>query len=65
MRGADGHTKATFTMARLTNFVPGNHSLRPIRICLHESVKRMDLLFARMHESATKGNPLVPIKLSS
>lgn len=51
MRGADSYTETMFTMARLDDFVPANHPLRPIRIWLNDALKRMDLVFARMYES--------------
>lgn len=44
-------------MARLDNFVPANHPLRPIRIWLNDALKRMDPVFARMYESDAKGGP--------
>jgi transposase len=61
MRGADGYTEAMFTMAKLDDFVPANHPLRPIRIWLNDALKRMDLMFARMYESDAKGGrPSIP-----
>ncbi|HWX11827.1 MAG TPA: hypothetical protein VNZ04_07480, partial [Trinickia sp.] len=32
MRGADGYTEAMCTMAKLDDFVPADHPLRPIRV---------------------------------
>jgi hypothetical protein len=55
MRGADGYSEALFAMAKLDDFVPANHPLRPIRIWLNEALKRMDGVFARMYESDAKG----------
>ncbi|CAM2195321.1 protein of unknown function [Paraburkholderia kururiensis] len=31
MRGADGYIETMFTMARLHDFAPANHPMRPIR----------------------------------
>lgn len=55
MRGGDGYTEAMFTMAKLDDFVPASHPLRPIRICLNDALERMDPVFARMYESDAKG----------
>jgi transposase len=65
MRGADGYTEAMFTMAKLVDFVPANHPLRPIRLWLNGALKRMDAVFTRMYESDAKGGrPIIaPEKL--
>jgi len=65
MRGADGYTEAMFTMARLDDFVPASHPLRPIRIWLNGALKRMGPVFARMYESDAKGGrpSIAPEKL--
>ena len=55
MRGADGCTETMFTMAKLDDFVPASHPLRPIRLWLNDALKRMDGVFARMYESDAKG----------
>lgn len=55
MRGADGYTETMFTMAKLDDFVPANHPLRPIRLWLNDALKRMDGVFARIYESDAKG----------
>ncbi|KDB08590.1 hypothetical protein LIG30_2389 [Burkholderia sp. lig30] len=65
MRGADSYTETMFAMARLDDFVPANHPLRPIRIWLNDVLKRMDPVFARMDESDAKGGrpSIAPEKL--
>ena len=65
MRGADGYTETMFTMAKLDDFVPANHPLRPIRLWLNDALKRMDGVFARMYESDAKGGrpSIAPEKL--
>lgn len=55
MRGADGYTETMFTMAKLDDFVPANHSLRPIRLWLNEAFTRMDTVFSRIYESDARG----------
>ena len=55
MHGANGYTETMFTMAKLDDFVPVNHPLRPIRFWLNDALKRMDAVFTRMYESDTKG----------
>ncbi|QCP47966.1 hypothetical protein FAZ95_01485 [Trinickia violacea] len=42
MRGADGFTEAMFTMAKLDDFVPASHPLRPIRIWLKDARHQFD-----------------------
>lgn len=65
MRGVDGYTEAMFTMAKLDDFVPANHPLRPIRVWLNDALKRMNPVFARMYENDAKGGrpSIAPEKL--
>ncbi|AJY27102.1 transposase DDE domain protein (plasmid) [Burkholderia thailandensis 34] len=65
MRGADGYTETMFTIAKLDDFVPANHPLRPIRLWLNDALKCMDGVFARMYESDAKGGrpSIAPEKL--
>ncbi len=65
MRGADGYTESMFTMAKLDDFVPANHPLRPVRAWLNDALKRMDPVFTRMYESDAKGGrpSIAPEKL--
>lgn len=65
MRGADGYTESMFTMAKLDDFVPANHPLRPIRAWLNDALGRMDSVFSRMYESDAKGGrpSIAPEKL--
>ncbi|ABM35732.1 transposase, IS4 family [Polaromonas naphthalenivorans CJ2] len=55
MRGADTFAESPFTLHRLDDFVPGNHSLRPIRQTVNEAQVLMDALFAGMYEADIKG----------
>ncbi|ONC26333.1 transposase [Burkholderia pseudomallei] len=65
MRGADGHTEAMFTMAKLDDFVPASHPLRPIRVWLNDALKRTNADFSHMYESDAKGGrpSIAPEKL--
>ena len=45
MRGADRMQERLFTMARLEDFVPADHPLRPIQAMLNEALKRLNGLF--------------------
>ena len=65
MRGADGYTESMFTMAKLDDFVPTSHPLRPIRNWLNDALKRMDPVLTRMYESDAKGGrpSIAPEKL--
>lgn len=58
MRGADCYTESMSTVAKLDDFVPSNHPLRPIRMWLNEALKRM-------YESDAKGGrpSIAPEKL--
>jgi hypothetical protein len=51
MRGADGYTESRFTVAKLDDFVPANHPLRPIRTWLNEALKRIDMVFTDIRPS--------------
>jgi hypothetical protein len=43
---ADTFTESPFTLHCLEDFVPVNHSLRPIRQMVNEALVKMDGLFA-------------------
>jgi hypothetical protein len=43
-----------FKMAKLDDFVPTKHPLRPIPIWLNDALKRMDPVFTRIYERATR-----------
>ena len=38
MRGSDGMQEALFTVAKLDDFVPSDHPLRPIRLLVNEAL---------------------------
>ena len=46
MRGADTFTESLFKMRHLEDFVPGDHSFRPIREMVNEALVKMNALFA-------------------
>lgn len=45
MRGSDELQESLFTVARLDDFVPADHPLRPLRGLVNEALKRLDGLF--------------------
>jgi transposase len=45
MRGSDGMQEALFTVAKLEDFVPADHPLRPIRALVNEALGRLNGLF--------------------
>lgn len=45
MRGSDGMQEALFTVAKLEDFVPADHPLRPIRLLVNEALGRLNGLF--------------------
>lgn len=55
MRGADTFTESLFTMRKLEDFVPADHSLRPIRQMINAALVKMDVLFSGMYEADIKG----------
>jgi len=65
MRGADTFTEALFTMAKLEDFVPADHPLRPIRTWVNDALAKMDRRFAAMYEADIKGGrpSIAPEKL--
>ena len=65
MRGADTFTESLFTMRHRDDFVPSDHSLRPIRQMVNEALVKMDGLFCGMYEADIKGGrpSIAPEKL--
>jgi transposase len=65
MRGADTFTESLFTMAKLEEFVPVDHPLRPIRAWVNDALAKMDRRFAAMYEADIKGGrpSIAPEKL--
>ena len=45
MRGSDGLLEALFTVAKLEDFVPDDHPLRPMRLQVNEALGRLNGLF--------------------
>lgn len=58
MRGADSFNEALFCNIRLEEFVPANHTLRPIFAWLNEALTKMDARFSAMYEADVKGGRL-------
>ena len=65
MRGADTFTESLFTMRHLEDFVPSEHTLRPIRQMVNDALVKMDALFAAMYEADIEGGrpSIAPEKL--
>jgi hypothetical protein len=55
MRGADSCSESLFTTAKLEDFVPAKHPLRPIRTWGNDALAKMDTKFSVMHEADVKG----------
>jgi len=49
MRWPDTMQERLFTMARLEDFVPADHPLRPIQQMVNEALKRLNSLFNEMY----------------
>lgn len=62
MRGTDGMQESLFTVAKLEDFVPRDHPLRPIRLLVNEALERMSERFNEIY--AEGGRPsIAPEKL--
>ena len=58
MRGADAMQESLFTVAKLEDFVPADHPLRPIRMLVNDALEAMSPRFnsnggASLRESST------------
>jgi transposase len=62
MRGADTMQERLFTMARLEDFVPADHPLRPIQDVVNEALKRLNGLFNEMYADHGRAS-IAPEKL--
>lgn len=62
MRGADTMQERLFTMARLEEFVPADHPLRPIQRMVNEALKRLSDLFNQMYADHGRAS-IAPEKL--
>jgi transposase len=58
MRGSDGMQEPLFTVAKLEDFVPSDHPLRPIRILVNEALVQLNGLFNDLY--ADHGRPSIP-----
>ena len=65
MRGADIFTESLFTMRRLDDFVPTQHSLRPVRVMVNAALNNLEPLLSSMYAADVKcGRPsIAPEKL--
>lgn len=58
MRGSDGMQESLFTVARLEDFVPGDHPLRAIAELVNKALGRLNELFNEIY--AGHGRPSIP-----
>jgi transposase len=62
MRGSDGMQEALFTVAKLEDFVPADHPLRPIRLLVNEALARLNGLFNLIYADSGRAS-IAPEKL--
>jgi transposase len=62
MRGEDGLQEALFTVAKLEDFVPQGHPLRPIRLLVNEALSRLNGLFNVIYADTGRAS-IAPEKL--
>jgi len=62
MRGDDGVQEALFTMAKLEDFVPADHPLRPIRSLVNTALSGLNELFNQMYPDTGRAS-IAPEKL--
>jgi len=62
MRGTDGLQESLFTVAKLEDFVPADHPLRPIRKLVNEALDRLNGLFNEMYADGGRAS-IAPEKL--
>jgi transposase len=62
MRGPDTMQERLFTMARLEDFVPAGHPLRPVQRMVNEALKGLNGLFNQMHADHGRAS-IAPEKL--
>jgi transposase len=62
MRGSDGMQEALFTVAKLEDFVPVDHPLRPIRLLVNEALGRLSGLFNTIYADSGRAS-IAPEKL--
>ena len=62
MRGTDGMQEALFTVAKLEDFVPGDHPLRAIRVLVNEALAGLNGLFNTIYADSGRAS-VAPEKL--
>ena len=62
MRGPDVTQEALFTVAKLEDFVPPDHPLRPVQRMVNEALKGLDELFSQIYADAGRSS-IAPEKL--
>lgn len=62
MRGSDGMQEALFTVAKLEDFVPADHPLRPIHALVNEALSRLNGLFNTIYADTGRAS-IAPEKL--
>jgi len=62
MRGTDGLQESLFTVAKLEDFVPADHPLRPIRKLVNEALDRLNGLFNEIYADGGRAS-IAPEKL--
>jgi transposase len=62
MRESDEMQESLFTIAKLENFVPADHPLRPIRELVNEALKRLNGLFNLIYADTGRAS-IAPEKL--
>jgi len=62
MRGEDGLQESLFTVAKLEDFVPADHPLRPIRALVNEALSRLHGLFNTIYADSGRAS-IAPEKL--
>lgn len=56
MRDADGMQEGLFTAAKLEDFVPVDHPLRPILLIVNETLSRLNGLFNLIYPDAGRAS---------
>src|SRR3954452_19983525 len=62
MRGCDEMQESLFTVAKLEDFVPADHPLRPLRELVNEALKRLNGLFNLIYADTGRAS-IAPEKL--